>query len=51
MVIGEVVGIFISDDVIENGKVDAGRLHQLSRLGYFEYDRVEETFTMPRPEG
>jgi len=51
MVIGEVVGIFISDDVIENGKVDASRLHQLSRLGYFEYDQVEDTFTMPRPEG
>lgn len=51
MVIGEVIGIHISDDVIDDGKVVAGRLHQLSRLGYFEYDAVEETFTMPRPDG
>lgn len=50
MVIGEVVGIFIDDDVIENGMVVAGRLHQLSRLGYFEYDQVEDTVTIPRPD-
>lgn len=49
MIIGEVVGIHISDDVIEDGKVVASKLHQLSRLGYFEYDYVEDTFTMPRP--
>lgn len=50
LVVGEVVGIYIDDDVIEDGKVVANRLHQLSRLGYFEYDQVDETFTIPRPE-
>lgn len=50
VVIGEVVGIHIDDDVIEDGKVVASRLHQLSRLGYFEYDSVEGTFTIPRPD-
>lgn len=50
MVIGEVVGIHIDEDVIEDGKVVASRLNQLSRLGYFEYDSVEDTFTIPRPE-
>ena len=50
MIIGEVVGIHISDDVIEDGKIVAERLQQLSRLGYFEYDAVDETFTMPRPD-
>ena len=50
VVIGEVVGIHIDDDAIEDGKVVASRLHQLSRLGYFEYDSVEETFTIPRPK-
>ncbi len=50
MIIGEVVGIHICDDVIANGVVVASKLHQLSRLGYFEYDHVESTFTMLRPK-
>ena len=49
LVIGEVVGIYIDDDVIEGGKVVSSRLQQLSRLGYFEYDVVSETFDIPRP--
>jgi len=50
LVIGEVVGIHIDDAMIENGKVLSARLQQLSRLGYFEYDVVGETFDIPRPD-
>lgn len=49
IVIGEVVGIHISPDVIVDGKVSAVRLEQVARLGYFEYLAVNETFEMRRP--
>ena len=47
--IGEVVGIHIDDDVIENGLVDQMALHQLARLGYLNYCRVDRIFQMRRP--
>ena len=50
IVIGEVVGIHISPDVIVEGKVSAVRLEQVARLGYFEYLAVRETFEMRRPD-
>jgi flavin reductase (DIM6/NTAB) family NADH-FMN oxidoreductase RutF len=50
LVIGVVIGIFIADDLIENGRVSAIRLGQLARLGYSEYTSVESTFSMRRPD-
>jgi flavin reductase (DIM6/NTAB) family NADH-FMN oxidoreductase RutF len=50
LVIGEVIGIHIDDGMIENGRVLSSRLQQLSRLGYFEYDVVGDTFDIPRPD-
>jgi flavin reductase (DIM6/NTAB) family NADH-FMN oxidoreductase RutF len=50
LVIGVVVGIYIDDTVIDNGRVSALRLGQLARLGYVEYTSVEATFSMPRPD-
>jgi flavin reductase (DIM6/NTAB) family NADH-FMN oxidoreductase RutF len=50
VVIGEIVGIYIADDVIVNGKVDAVLLAPVSRLGYFDYTVVREIFQMPRPD-
>lgn len=49
LVIGEIVGIHISDDVIVDGKVDIRKLKPIARLGYQEYAVIEETFEMPRP--
>lgn len=49
IVIGEVVGIYIDDDVIVDGRVDALRLAQLARLGYLDYCFVNNVFHMPRP--
>ena len=50
LVIGRVIGIYIADELIDDGRVDARRLNQLARLGYSEYLAVENTFTMRRPD-
>lgn len=49
VVIGQVVGIHIDDDVIVDGKVDVTRYRPLARLGYMEYCDVTEVFSMQRP--
>ncbi|MBF9033265.1 flavin reductase family protein [Rhodobacterales bacterium HKCCE2091] len=50
MVIGEVVGIHISDEIIVDGFIDVARYRPVCRLGYMEYAAVGETFTMHRPD-
>jgi len=50
MVIGEVIGIHISDSVIVDGIVDIGLLRPVARLGYMDYAVVDESFTMMRPD-
>ena len=49
MVIGRVVHIHISDEVIVDGMVDWQRLRPLARLGYFDYADLGDVFTMMRP--
>lgn len=49
MVIGQVVGVHISDDVIAEGRVDVTRYQPLSRLGYMDYATIRDVFEMPRP--
>jgi flavin reductase (DIM6/NTAB) family NADH-FMN oxidoreductase RutF len=49
LVVGEVVGIYIDDAVIVDGKVDFLRMAPLSRLGYRDYGMLTEVFEMPRP--
>ena len=47
IVIGEVVGIHIRDDVIgADGKIDIKKIRPLARLGYMDYTSVTEVFTM-----
>jgi flavin reductase (DIM6/NTAB) family NADH-FMN oxidoreductase RutF len=47
VVIGEVVGIHIQDDVIgPDGRLDIARIRPLARLGYMDYTSVTEVFTM-----
>ena len=47
VVIGEVVGIHIRDDVIsKEGKIDFVKIRPLARLGYLDYTSVTEAFTM-----
>ncbi|MEH6524524.1 MAG: flavin reductase family protein [Sneathiella sp.] len=49
MLLGQVVGIHISDDVITDGMVDMTKYQPLARLGYMDYCYVENTFALNRP--
>ena len=49
IVVGEVVGIHISDKVIVDGKLDIPRIQPLTRLGYMDYATIDSVFRMPRP--
>lgn len=50
LVIGEVIGIHIDDEVIRNGRVDSRALAQVARLGYMDYCSVTATFELARPD-
>ncbi len=49
VIIGEVIGIHIADDVITDGKVDIPKIRPLARLGYFDYTVIEKSFEIPAP--
>lgn len=49
-VFGEVVGIYIDDEVIEDGMIDITRLRTIARCGYQDYTSVDEVFSMTRPQ-
>ena len=49
IVIGEVIGIHISDSVLTNGMVDMSKFRPIARLGYMDYTIADEVFTMLRP--
>ena len=49
MIIGTVTGIHIADNVIVNGKVDVAAYQPLARLGYMDYAKITELFSMQRP--
>jgi flavin reductase (DIM6/NTAB) family NADH-FMN oxidoreductase RutF len=49
MVLGRVVGIHIRDEAIRDGRVDPARLDPIARLGYSQYARLGDVFSMRRP--
>ncbi len=49
MAIGVVTGIHIRDDVLKDGLVDLTRYQPLARLGYKDYARITELFSLKRP--
>jgi flavin reductase (DIM6/NTAB) family NADH-FMN oxidoreductase RutF len=49
VVFGEVVGIDVDDRVIRDGRVDVLELDPIGRLGYDQYVRIADIFTMTRP--
>ena len=50
LVFGEVVGYWIDDGLLRDGLFDSAAAGLLSRLGYFDYATVDETFAMERPK-
>jgi len=49
LVLGRVVGIHISDDVLTDGLIDMAKFVPIARLGYMDYTKAETVFTMHRP--
>ena len=50
LVIGEVVGVHISDEVLSGGMVDMSKFRRIARLGYMDYSVTDNVFTMPFPD-
>lgn len=50
MLVGRVVGVYIDDRFIKEGRVDTAALKPIARLGYSEYAVVEDVFRMRRPD-
>ena len=51
VVFGEVVGVHIRDDCLKDGHFDVLTYQPVARLGYRDYTRVTELFSMTRPGG
>ncbi|MEM9970322.1 MAG: flavin reductase family protein [Pseudomonadota bacterium] len=49
IVLGEVTGVHMRDDAINDGKFDIQTYEPLARLGYRDYSRVSELFSLKRP--
>jgi flavin reductase (DIM6/NTAB) family NADH-FMN oxidoreductase RutF len=49
VVIGEVIGIFINNRFIKDGRVDSTAMRYVARMGYSEYTTVSSKFRMKRP--
>ena len=50
VVVGEVVGVYIADEVILDGRVDERRMQPVTRLGYMNYGTLGEIFELIRPQ-
>ena len=50
LIIGNVIGINISDKIIKNNRIDIGELKPISRMGYDEYALINTIFSMKRPK-
>ena len=52
VVIGQVVGIHVDDDVIDDGIIDVAKINPLARLGYLDYATLDlnNLFSL-RPSG
>jgi flavin reductase (DIM6/NTAB) family NADH-FMN oxidoreductase RutF len=46
---GEVVGVHLREDCLNEGYFDARIFQPLVRMGYLEYAVIKDTFPMPRP--
>lgn len=46
VVIGQVIGVYIDDKFIKNGRVDSAAMKIIARCGYLDYAVIEEYFQM-----
>ena len=50
LIIGNIIGVNISDKIIKNDRIDIGELKPISRMGYDEYALINTIFSMKRPK-
>ncbi|MDF0602391.1 flavin reductase family protein [Psychromarinibacter sp. C21-152] len=50
LVLGEVTGVHLRDDCLVDGRFDITRYQPLTRLGYRDYARITELFSLSRPD-
>ena len=51
MVLGQVVGIFIDDAFVKDGRFDTAGANPIARRGYADYAEVTSPFSTTRPAG
>ena len=51
VVFGHVVGVYIDDRFIENGRLNTAAMKPIARCGYDEYAVVDSVFSLKRPPG
>ncbi|MEL6480639.1 MAG: flavin reductase family protein [Pseudomonadota bacterium] len=49
VVIGEVVGVHIAEEALEDGRFRTESVNPVARLGYMDYTAVRDTFELLRP--
>jgi flavin reductase (DIM6/NTAB) family NADH-FMN oxidoreductase RutF len=49
VVFGRVIGVYIDDRYIKDGRLDTAAMKPIARCGYDEYAVVERMFAMTRP--
>ncbi len=50
MIIGEVIGVYIDDTIITEGRVDLSKAKPIARLGYADYAVVDSVFPLKIPK-
>lgn len=50
LIIGQVVGVYIDDSVLNQGQFDAVAAQTIARCGYRDYAELTELFAAPRPD-
>jgi len=49
LVIGQVVGVYIDDDLVVDGRIEIAKAKPIARHGYMDYSVVTELFRIERP--
>ncbi len=50
LIIGEVTGVHIKDEMLRNGRYDVTLAKHIARLGYRDYAQINEVFELNRPD-
>lgn len=51
MVLGQVIGVYIDERYVVDGRFDIARARTIARCGYSDYAVVDQVFSIQRPPG